>query len=663
MSGKRKRGEYARSDAIPTVTPLTAVAAARLKTEAATTVLNTPEVSLQSIPAASPLMESGASEQEESDAAEYHVPLPCNIKLCNWGNEAQNILSDTDSELTINLNKHATISLLGCFDFTVRRGAININGANIGTISRDGQKHRVHRAFVPATHAIFKLRGLDSTNHIVIRSCKAPAPLGHLNPLFTRLWNAKPQHWTSRSFCVVTDSNSDLLSRPLQPEVAPEDWLRAIEECANSPSITVITGCPSSGKSTFARRLVNRSLTGLGKNAPSVPTVCYLDLDMRKQEYAPSGQISLAVLRDLNLGPSFTHPSIPSGSGNSAANEIIRAHAIPMNLANYAEHYQACVEDLFLAYRNLCSSNASLPLVIDTPGFLWASDLNILNKLLVRLKPHKMVHIGDTQAIETETAAKLHLLQTTASQYRCTVHEITARRPQLAAMRTDAELKSMQMQSYFHLKTSSIHPSHGQTLRWTSNPLSHLTPWEFCYEETAMRAQDMVGFALYSEAIEPESLLHAVNGSIMQIVQTTSSVIPDPYTSLPRTGKCRIPYFPESERTGMVEPLDARTTRLVCTVMIRGFDPERKVVQVLVPKTHEPLLYGLLAERTVFVGGCCDMPEWAFVEDGYATAGISSSGSPASGAVRREMVWAERKDVIQGMGYLNTVRRVRKFQT
>jgi len=90
---------------------------------------------------------------------------------------------------------------------------------------------------------------------------------------------------------------------------------------------------------------------------------------------------------------------------------------------------------------------------------------------------------------------------------------------------------------------------------------------------------------------------------------------------------------------------------LVCTALIRGFNPEKRIVEVLVPKTHESLLYNLSPDRTVFVGGCCDVPEWAFLEDAYAK---EATVSP---------VWVEKEDVIDSMGYMSTVRRVRRFQT
>jgi polynucleotide 5'-hydroxyl-kinase GRC3/NOL9 len=92
--------------------------------------------------------------------------------------------------------------------------------------------------------------------------------------------------------------------------------------------------------------------------------------------------------------------------------------------------------------------------------------------------------------------------------------------------------------------------------------------------------------------------------------------------------------------------------------LVRGFDPEAGVVQVIVPKCQEDMLLGLKAERTVFVAGCCEMPEWAFVEDMYVAQHEGKSREEG------EMpTWVQKEDVIDGMGYLNTVRRVRKFQT
>ncbi|KAH9880140.1 hypothetical protein J1614_002166 [Plenodomus biglobosus] len=665
MPGKRRRIEENGSGLTPAAKPLSAIAAARLKAEAAVKPLPTPEVTVQPVSLPStpePLLPNSAHESSESE--QVVVPTKRNLRLCNWRNDTSNILTDTESKLSICLNKHATIALLGCFDLKILRGAVHINGANIGTIDRAGRKGTLHRVYASATHPVLKIRGLDATNHVQFQSCKEPTPFANLSPLFDDLWHVKSTFKPQRSFIIVTDSEKDPLSRPLIPDVVPEDWLRAIEDCSSGTFVTVVTGPSNSGKSVLSKRLLNRLLTGLGKTIRPVSAVCYLDLNPSKQEYAPSGQIALVMLREVSLYPSFIHPTTKPSGSNPDGNEIIRAHAIPADLANYMDYYQSCVEDLFLTFQSLQSRDNALSLVVDTPGFFATSSIDTLIKLLARLKPHHVVHLSDPQAIDTENATVLHKLHTTTSQYRSTVHEIAAQWPLPTTIRSDAELEAMQMQSYFHAKESSKKLSGLTSPSWTQEPISHMIPWEFSYQELDSRTQDIVGFAMYTEPIEPKSLVYALNGSIVHIIQSTSAVVPHPYTNLPRTGKYRIPYFPADEQAAMVQPLDPRTSNLVCTAMIRGFDLERGVVQLLVPKSMEFSLYQLAPERTVLVSGCCGMPEWAFMEDAYIKdrAALQNMADASSGDVK-EQPWVMREDASDRMGYLNTVRRVRKFQT
>ena len=213
MPGKRRRVEDESASAAATGKPLTAIAAARLRTEAAAKIVETPKVTLE--PAVAPadaLVEIKESGDEKSDAEEEDVPVLRNLRLCNWRSEPQNIISDTDTELIVNLNKHTTIALIGCFEFKVLRGAVHINGANIGTVSRDGQKSKMHRACMPATHPISKIRGLDGSNRVLFRNCNSPTPLAHMNPLFEKLWNTSSRFENERSFRVV--SASIFYSRP-----------------------------------------------------------------------------------------------------------------------------------------------------------------------------------------------------------------------------------------------------------------------------------------------------------------------------------------------------------------------------------------------------------------------------------------------------------------
>lgn len=460
----------------------------------------------------------------------------------------------------------------------------------------------------------------------------------------------------------MTVSDSDMLSRPLIADSAPEDWLRAIEDCATPSSMTLVTGPSNSGKSIFTKRLINRHLTGLGRTAAPVPAVFLLDLNPLKQEYGPSGQISLVRVLQINLEPAFMHPTSSHDADGTPKFSVIRAHAIPIDMANYWTYFQHCVEDLLHTFKNLHGRDRTSPLVIDTSGVLHASDSDTLVRLLARFKVHNIVHLSNAQAIGIDGAAILHLLQTTSSQYGGTVHDITAQNPSIPLLRSEAELRAMQMQSYFHLETTTAGDDHRAQLNWAQTPISHFVPWEFCYKETPERCQDFVGFAMYSEPVEPASLVHALVGSVVKIVSSTSSVTTNSFATLPRTSRYQIPYFPPDDETGMVTPLDQRTSSLLCTAMVRDFDPVNKLVRLVVPRIHEDLLQDLVAERTVLIGGCCEIPDWAFME-GTDPSPLVASDVVASDAHDELLGWLERESSFEAAGYLHIVRRVRKFQT
>ena len=395
-----------------------------------------------------------------------------------------------------------------------------------------------------------------------------------------------------------------------------------------------------------------------------MPTVCYLDLDPSKPEYAPHGQISLTAVQELSLGPSFTHPMTTPGA--KGMNRALAAHPLPVqSLADYEDYFKSCISNLLETYKNLPSQEAKQPLIINTPAPFYTTHFPLLEYVLKLLKPHHIVHLGDITAIEPDTVSKLDTLQNLAQKTGTTLHELAAQFPPLPPTRTDSELHAMHMQAYFHLDSSSHHKT-----MWDTRPISHYTPWEFCYEDTSTRSQDVIGILPLFEPLPSTQLLAALNGSIVHIIETICPTTQALYQNLPTTPDHNIPYFAVNTSTGMTEPLDPQTSRLVCTAMIRGFDLEAKMVQVLVPKTHEALLHSLTPETTVFVAGCCDTPEWAYTEDAYGQLDAQTGNMQVGGRFVGEGVlmegvemppWVEKKSVVDSMGYLNTVRRVRKF--
>lgn len=103
--------------------------------------------------------------------------------------------------------------------------------------------------------------------------------------------------------------------------------------------------------------------------------------------------------------------------------------------------------------------------------------------------------------------------------------------------------------------------------------------------------------------------------------------------------------------------LDPTTSRIVATALVRGWDVDRGVVQVVVPKGVDSIMASLEPERTVFVVGACEGAGWTYVED--AEYGRSEGGGGEVGGLGP---WVERREVVDGMGYLCVPRRVRRFQ-
>jgi polynucleotide 5'-hydroxyl-kinase GRC3/NOL9 len=402
----------------------------------------------------------------------------------------------------------------------------------------------------------------------------------------------------------------------------------------------------------------------MGKSAKAVPSVCYLDLDSSNPEYTPHGQVALTSVQELNLGPSFTHPA--TFHGVQGTNRTLAAHPLPTrNLVDYEDYFTSCIFDLFESYKTLPPEEGTRPLIINTPATLYTTNFPLLQSILKLTKPNHIVHFGDITAIDTDTALRLDSLQTLAQTTNTTLHELAAQFPPLPPSRTESELRTMQMQSYFHLDSNVQHET-----TWDARLLSHVTPWEFCYEETATRSQDLIGILPLFEPLPSSQFLTALNGSIVHIVETSCPKTQALYQNLQRTPQHSIPYFAPNTATGMTGPLEPQTSRLVCTALIRGFDLEAKLMQVVVPTTHESLLRTLTPETTVFVAGCCDTPDWAYAEDAYEQLEAQTSNMQVGGRFMGEGVlmeavnmppWVEKKSVMEGMGYLNTVRRVRKF--
>ncbi|KAF2263524.1 hypothetical protein CC78DRAFT_544912 [Lojkania enalia] len=629
----------------PGARPISAIAAAKLRARELTDQVSQVDGAQNEAP--SSYSEATASDYEE-ESDEDVTEVFTNFQLCNWRYENTNVISESGDELTISLNKNKTASFVGCYDFVVLKGAINVNGANIARNPGKSETPNVHRAYAPSTHPIMTIRGLDHENWIHLLSCKEPVPFVNISPLFTNIWASNSGANSAKSFSFIPQTTQDPLSRPLTPLLTPSAWLACTEETATTSLKVLVIGAPITGKSSFARRLLNRYITGFGKNSKPRDGVYYLDLDPCNSEYVLHGQVSLALVREVNLGPTFTHLSaVPS---KEVKNKLIRAHSFPIKtMDDYREYFYSCASDLYQTYLNHHYRNSSIPLVVNTPGWLFSSEFPLLQRIISLVKPQRLIHLDNLHAPYDAQPSILETLTTIAAHQNISYNQIPAQGPLALSMRSETELRSMQMQAYFH--TTGSTKSERRTPTYNLKPLSHMVPWELCYEGTSTAYQSFVGFMILGEQVAPSALLGFLNGSLVHIVSSSSV---DIQNSIQWTKASRIPYFEEDKKSGIVQPLDPQTSSVVCTALVRSFDPPHRTVQIIMPKTHEHLMYTLKPEHTVFVAGCCENPTWAFTEDAYyaESEGKGHDVLPP---------WVETAEKIGEMGYLNTIRRVRKF--
>lgn len=354
-----------------------------------------------------------------------------------------------------------------------------------------------------------------------------------------------------------------------------------------------------------------------------------LDIDPGQPEYSFPGQLALLHIQDPNFGPPFTHPIAGS------KNKIIRSHSIgAITPSMDTKHYMACVMDLVLRYQQQ-NTLSRCPLVINTPGWVLGTGLEILVDLVTKSRPTTIIYMsqdGPPEVVDSlKEAAKLTPVITIPSQ----ISEYTTR--------TAAHLRTMQYLSYFHLNSES-----GDALSWSGQPLTSFPPWEVTYSG---ENSGIVGLMCYGEQPPPDLLAETINGSLVAVViiddmaaipgwsQTTQEdhdsssdsqpqLMPEdanledleedssrPWkTQMPLvlfTPKEQIPYFnPANSIT-----IDPRRSHSVGLALVRGIDIIRRRLQLLTP-IESSIIHEInkAGKHIVLVSGKLDTPGWAYTE-------------------------------------------------
>jgi polynucleotide 5'-hydroxyl-kinase GRC3/NOL9 len=425
------------------------------------------------------------------------------------------------------------------------------------------------------------------------------------------------------------------------PTVSPPEWNEVLSISASErskhgkASVTMICGPKSSGKSTFSRLLINRLLT-----TPTAQerdsSIAFLDLDPGQPEFSPPGQLSLHLLSEPNFGPPFSHPD-----SSTSGTKLIRAHSIAAaSPASDPSFYSTCATDLYSYYVKLLLP-MHCPLVINTPGWILGTGLELLINLIRIARPTQVIYMsqdGPREAVESlHDALKSSPVLTLPSQ---SIEYLP---------RTSTHLRTMQYMSYFHQDATTS----GNRV-WNSDPVTSLAPLEVTY---AGKAAGILGIMCLGEQPPISMVRDTIDGSLVALVviedmaaipssksnEEGQGSIQDPFgedTSMNMNDngeKAIKPQFAEQSyrrpenslilhapegipylNPAIAVSLNPTYSYTIGLALVRGIDVRRQRLQLLTPIPANSIKdIRASGKAIILVSGKLDAPGWAYLEALY----------------------------------------------
>ncbi|KAL2039430.1 hypothetical protein N7G274_007702 [Stereocaulon virgatum] len=582
-------------------------------------------------------VEDGESNSSDLEAIPQNAGLV--HRLSSFIPTESNVLSETDTEWTIRLQRNDTLAIIGQYDLWVRSGAINVHGAVIHASSK------LHRVYAPSTHAIPSIRPIlnpygtgNPPVELTIISCGSRIRmLKQIAPKFGRIWNGRElRDGLKRSFINVQSSAEDPYKRPLRLLESPPDWQDILSHllATNKEHLLAVMVCgpKRAGKSTFCRMLANALLSKPPTATQEADDVALLDLDPGQPEYSPPGDISLLRLRSHNLGPPFTHPTV------FGSDQVIRAHHIGyLSPKDDPQHYYSCAIDLFGHYQRMTMDQGSCPLIINCAGWIQGSGLELLVNLVHSTNLTNIVYMSVSGPEEV-----IDVLNKAASRTGIPLHHVNSQATEIPT-RSAADLRMMQTLSYFHLDE----PEWGN-LRWNPCPMGNTPPLVIHYTGPK---QAILGVMVLGDEQNPNFFNSILEGCLVSITVveidratwldhdsddghesdasgTGNEVVDEGVAKrikernghnrhqrsrLPRT-PTGIPYIPAKDHT--VKPLSPTTSHCIGHAIIRGIDIEAQAFHLTTSVSACQLANAQSHpdRDIVLVRGRLDTPTWAFAE-------------------------------------------------
>jgi polynucleotide 5'-hydroxyl-kinase GRC3/NOL9 len=481
----------------------------------------------------------------------------------------------------------------------------------------------IYEVYAPVSQAVPGIVCLTDSSTIILRNTTQGPNLGNIynkfhsvkggNRTFTPILNQKDLYNLEKhgfSMLASKETGWDYVLSSLRKKTAD-----AAIQSIRAPVI-MVTGPKATGKSTMTRLLANSILTNpvttgpasavkpvkastrskKARNVKSVPNeIAILDLDPGQAEFTAPGSISLVLVRQPLMGPSYTHPA---DYGHHHL-ELVRSHHIGfLSPKEDPYHYRACVEDLAATYQRHIRKNPRCTLIINTSGWIKGLGLDLLKKF------GKVLDITDLVAFELGRESdkdSYHHSEELDPKIEKRILLACANEKDLKV--TPAESRTMQIVSYMH--HGFLSPD-AKMASWHRTPLAAMRPWEVPYAGAEPGIQ---GIAILGGDVEPIYLATAINATLLSIVVVEDEDLLSNAT-LTRTPAEDLPYLQCVTTIFNGSPgawFDPSRCYCAGLALLRAIDVEEKCLQLLTP-VPQWVMAGWSGKKVVLVRGRLELP-------------------------------------------------------
>ncbi|KAJ7665412.1 hypothetical protein DFH06DRAFT_1470675 [Mycena polygramma] len=525
----------------------------------------------------------------------------------------------TDAATLVSLSAGQTIGLLGAYMFTVLQGLVSICGVRMPA------DPTAHRVYAPRSAPI---PILEASNGTVPKHSTAAVParlravfesgaiivafqplndgvegLGKICRTFDGVF--KPSRWQE------SDAGYDLRlprvhtltqpSKEIQPFFLPDTWETALSSLSDSATgIYLVKGHKNSGKSTFARTLLNRLLSRYRK-------VAFLECDLGQSEFTPGGLVALNIIERPVFGPPFSHPTLPNF-----------AHYIGSTTPRSSpSHYLASIQSLVETYQLDVQTPADyrdgedarisdvIPLIVNTMGWTKGLGADLTRKMEDLVQPTDIFEIEAPLFANSfsfdrpftlpndSQSAKMHILQPIPSSVLSTNYSASDHR-------------SIAVLSYFHAVFPRTAPKALKQLAatgWnTTLPLCAHPPYEV---DWSLAFDRVVLCGAGAEDVVPSEITRVLNGALVGLVAYEPGSLDDDI-DMSGPSSDAVPAIPYTQ--GSVAPSPS-TSMCHGLALIRSISPSSSHMHLLTPLPPQQL-----SKCRILVKGEMELPLWGMLD-------------------------------------------------